>query len=323
MKISNKIKNPISQELKIFNKQFFNSVSSKVKLLDLILNYILKRKGKQIRPILVILFSKMFSTGKVSSKTYRAANLVELIHTASLVHDDVIDESNIRRNFLTINALWKNKVSVLVGDFFLSKALLLSTQNNDYDLLDQVSIAVKEISEGELFQIQKSRSLKISEDDYFKLITKKTASLFSCCCMLGLISSGNKKNKNVENFGLFLGIIFQIKDDLFDYSKKRIGKPTKDDLKRQKISLPLIYSIKQASKSELRSIKLIFKRKKHTTEDKKIINQFVKEHNGFKYAESVMLDYKKKALKILETFPDNESRNSLKILLDYIIDRKY
>jgi len=141
--------------------------------------------------------------------------------------------------------------------------------------------------------------------------------------MLGLISSGNKKNKNVENFGLFLGIIFQIKDDLFDYSKKRIGKPTKDDLKRQKISLPLIYSIKQASKSELRSIKLIFKRKKHTTEDKKIINQFVKEHNGFKYAESVMLDYKKKALKILETFPDNESRNSLKILLDYIIDRKY
>ena len=323
MIINNKIKHPINQELKTFNKQFFNSVSSKVKLLDLILNYILKRKGKQIRPILVILFSKMFSTGKVSSKTYRAANLVELIHTASLVHDDVIDESNIRRNFLTINALWKNKVSVLVGDFFLSKALLLSTQNNDYDLLDQVAIAVKEISEGELFQIQKSRSLKISEDDYFKLITKKTASLFSCCCMLGLISSGNKKNKNVENFGLFLGIIFQIKDDLFDYSKKRIGKPTKDDLKRQKISLPLIYSIKQATKSELRSIKLIFKRKKHTTEDKKIINQFVKEHNGFKYAESVMLDYKKKALKILETFPDNESRNSLKILLDYIIDRKY
>ena len=323
MRINNKIKHPISQELKTFNKQFFNSVSSKVKLLDLILNYILKRKGKQIRPILVILFSKMFSTGKVSSKTYRAANLVELIHTASLIHDDVIDESHIRRNFLTINALWKNKISVLVGDFFLSKALLLSTQNNDYDLLDQVSIAVKEISEGELFQIQKSRSFKISEDDYFKLITKKTASLFSCCCMLGLISSDNKKNKNVENFGLFLGIIFQIKDDLFDYSKKRIGKPTKDDLKRQKISLPLIYSIKQASKSELRSIKLIFKRKKHTTEDKKIINQFVKEHNGFKYAESVMLDYKKKALKILETFPDNESRNSLKILLDYIIDRKY
>lgn len=323
MNISKKIKNPISQELKIFEKQFFNSVSSKVKLLDLILKYILKRKGKQIRPILVILFSKMFSNGKVSSKTYRAANLVELIHSASLIHDDVVDDSNIRRKFLTINALWKNKISVLVGDFFLSKALLLSTQNKDYDLLDQVSNAVKEISEGELFQIQKSRSFNITEEEYITLITKKTASLFSCCCLLGLISSGNEKTKNVENFGLYLGIIFQIKDDLFDYSKKRIGKPTKDDLKSQKITLPLIYSIKKASQADRRSIKSILKRKKLSNEDKKAINQFVKENNGFKYAEDVMLEYKNKALKILETFPDNESKNSLKILLDYIIDRKY
>jgi len=175
LNISKKIKNPISQELKIFEKQFFNSVSSKVKLLDLILKYILKRKGKQIRPILVILFSKMFSNGKVSSKTYRAANLVELIHSASLIHDDVVDDSNIRRKFLTINALWKNKISVLVGDFFLSKALLLSTQNKDYDLLDQVSNAVKEISEGELFQIQKSRSFNITEEEYITLITKKNS----------------------------------------------------------------------------------------------------------------------------------------------------
>ena len=323
MRINNKIKHPISQELKTFNKQFFNSVSSKVKLLDLILNYILKRKGKQIRPILVILFSKMFSTGKVSSKTYRAANLVELIHSASLIHDDVVDDSNIRRKFLTINALWKNKISVLVGDFFLSKALLLSTQNKDYDLLDQVSNAVKEISEGELFQIQKSRSFNITEEEYITLITKKTASLFSCCCLLGLISSGNEKTKNVENFGLYLGIIFQIKDDLFDYSKKRIGKPTKNDLKSQKITLPLIYSIKKASQADRRSMRSILKRKKLSNEDKKAINHFVKENNGFKYAENVMLDYKNKALKILETFPDNQSKNSLKILLDYIIDRKY
>lgn len=323
MNISKKIKNPISQELKIFEKQFFNSVSSKVKLLDLILRYILKRKGKQIRPILVILFSKMFSSGKVSSKTYRAANLVELIHSASLIHDDVVDDSNIRRKFLTINALWKNKISVLVGDFFLSKALLLSTQNKDYDLLDQVSNAVKEISEGELFQIQKSRSFNITEEEYITLITKKTASLFSCCCLLGLISSGNEKTKNVENFGLYLGIIFQIKDDLFDYSKKRIGKPTKDDLKSQKITLPLIFSIKKASQVDRRSMRSILKRKKLSDEDKKVINQFVEKNNGFKYAENVMLDYKNKALKILETFPDNESRNSLKILLDYIIDRKY
>ena len=323
MNISKKIKNPISQELKIFENQFFSSVSSKVKLLDLILRYILKRKGKQIRPILVILFSKMFSNGKVLSKTYRAANLVELIHSASLIHDDVVDDSNIRRKFLTINALWKNKISVLVGDFFLSKALLLSTQNKDYDLLDQVSNAVKEISEGELFQIQKSRSFKITEEEYITLITKKTASLFSCCCLLGLISSGNEKTKNVENFGLYLGIIFQIKDDLFDYSKKRIGKPTKDDLKSQKITLPLIYSIKKASQADRRSMRSILKRKKLSNEDKKVINQFVKENNGFKYAENVMLDYKNKAIKILETFPNNESRNSLKILLDYIIDRKY
>ena len=323
MNISKKIKTPISQELKIFEKQFFISVSSKVKLLDLILWYILKRKGKQIRPILVILFSKMFSNGKVSSKTYRAANLVELIHSASLIHDDVVDDSNIRRKFLTINALWKNKISVLVGDFFLSQALLLSTQNKDYDLLDQVSNAVKEISEGELLQIQKSRSLNITEQDYITLITKKTASLFSCCCLVGLISSGNKKTKSVENFGLYLGIIFQIKDDLFDYSKKRIGKPTKDDLKSQKITLPLIHSIQMASKVDARSIKSILKRKKLSKEDKRVINHFVKENNGFEYAKNVMLEYKNKALKILETFPDNQSKNSLRILLDYIIDRKY
>ena len=323
MNISKKIKNPISQELKIFEKQFFNSVSSNVKLLDLILRYILKRKGKQIRPILVILFSKMYSNGEVPSKTYRAANLVELIHSASLIHDDVVDDSKIRRSFLTINALWKNKISVLVGDFFLSKALLLSTVNKDYDLLDQVSNAVKEISEGELFQIQKSRSFNLTEEDYITMITKKTASLFSCCCLVGLISSGNKKTKNVENFGLYLGIIFQIKDDLFDYSKKRIGKPTKDDLKSQKITLPLIYSIKMASQVDTRSIKSILKRKKLSKEDKNAINHFVKEHNGFEYAQNVMLEYKKKALKILETFPDNQSKNSLRILLDYIIDRKF
>tara|TARA_B100001248_G_scaffold44972_1_gene28645 strand:- start:700 stop:1671 length:972 start_codon:yes stop_codon:yes gene_type:complete len=323
LKISKKIKSPISEELKSFERQFFNSVSSKIILLDLVLKYILKRKGKQIRPILVILFSKMFSKGKVSSKTYRAANLVELIHTASLVHDDIVDDSNIRRKFLTINALWKNKISVLVGDFFLSKALLLSTKNKDYDLLDEISKAVKEISEGELFQIQKSRSLKITEEEYILLISKKTASLFSCCCTLGLISSGNKKSKSVNDFGLFLGIIFQIKDDLFDYSKKRIGKPTKYELKNQKITLPLIHSIKKDSHGERRLIKSILKRKKLTIKEKNKIYQFIKDNNGFDYAENVMLDYKIKALKILESFPDNDSKHSLKILLDYIIDRKY
>ena len=323
MKISKKIKSPISEELKSFERQFFNSVSSKITLLDLVLKYVLKRKGKQIRPILVILFSKMFAKGKIPSKTYRAANLVELIHTASLVHDDIVDDSNIRRRFLTINALWKNKISVLVGDFFLSKALLLSTKNKDYDLLDEISTAVKEISEGELFQIQKSRSLKITEEEYILLIQKKTASLFSCCCSLGLISSGNKKSKSVEDFGLFLGIIFQIKDDLFDYSQRRIGKPTKYELKNQKITLPLIYSIKKDINSEKRLIKSILKRKKLTVKEKNKVYQFIKDNDGFDYAKNVMFNYKNKALKILESFPDNESKQSLRILLDYIIDRKY
>ena len=323
MKITEKIKKPISQELKIFEKQFYNSVSSKVKLLDLILIYILNRKGKQIRPILVLLFAKMFSKGTMSEKSYRAANLVELIHTASLIHDDIVDDSNVRRNFLTINALWKNKISVLVGDFFLSKALLLSTENKDYDLLNEVSKAVKEISEGELFQIQKSKNFNLSEEDYIILISKKTASLFSCCCMLGSIASEKKDLNDIEIFGKYLGIIFQIKDDLFDFTTKKIGKPNKSDLKSQKITLPLIYSIKNSTYQDKIKIKSVLKKKKYTLENKKSVNEFILKYKGFEYANKKMLDYKNKAMNILTSFPDNESRKSIKILLDYIIERKY
>lgn len=322
MKITEKIKKPISQELKIFEKQFYNSVSSKVKLLDLILIYILNRKGKQIRPILVLLFAKMFSKGTMSEKSYRAANLVELIHTASLIHDDIVDDSNVRRNFLTINALWKNKISVLVGDFFLSKALLLSTENKDYDLLNEVSKAVKEISEGELFQIQKSRNFNLSEEDYNILISKKTASLFSCCCKLGSIASGKNNLNDIETFGNYLGIIFQIKDDLFDYTTKKIGKPT-SDLNSQKITLPLIFSIKNSTYRDKKLIKVILKKKKYTMDNKKMINEFIIKYKGFEYAHNKMLDYKNKALKILKKFPDNDSKESIEILLDYIIERKY
>ncbi len=322
MKITEKIKKPISQELKIFEKQFYNSVSSKVKLLDLILIYILNRKGKQIRPILVLLFAKMFSKGTISEKSYRAANLVELIHTASLIHDDIVDDSNVRRNFLTINALWKNKISVLVGDFFLSKALLLSTENKDYDLLNEVSKAVKEISEGELFQIQKSRNFNLSEEDYNILISKKTASLFSCCCKLGSIASGKNNLNDIETFGNYLGIIFQIKDDLFDYTTKKIGKPT-SDLNSQKITLPLIFSIKNSTYRDKKLIKVILKKKKYTMDNKKMINEFIIKYKGFEYAHNKMLDYKNKALKILKKFPDNDSKESIEILLDYIIERKY
>jgi octaprenyl-diphosphate synthase len=313
LKITEKIKKPISQELKIFEKQFYNSVSSKVKLLDLILIYILNRKGKQIRPILVLLFAKMFSKGTMSEK---------LIHTASLIHDDIVDDSNVRRNFLTINALWKNKISVLVGDFFLSKALLLSTENKDYDLLNEVSKAVKEISEGELFQIQKSRNFNLSEEDYNILISKKTASLFSCCCKLGSIASGKNNLNDIETFGNYLGIIFQIKDDLFDYTTKKIGKPT-SDLNSQKITLPLIFSIKNSTYRDKKLIKVILKKKKYTMDNKKMVNEFIIKYKGFEYAHNKMLDYKNKALKILKKFPDNDSKESIEILLDYIIERKY
>ena len=324
MKITNKIKKPISNELKIFEKQFYKSISSNVKLLDLILIYILKRKGKQIRPILVLLFAKMFSKeGKINQKTFRAANLVELIHSASLIHDDIVDDSHIRRNFLTLNALWKNKIAVLVGDFFLSKALLLSTKNKDYDLLNEVSLAVKEISEGELYQIQKSRSFKLSEKDYLDLISKKTASLFACCCKVGSISSGQKSLDKIEEFGNYLGMIFQIKDDLFDYSTKRIGKPTKLDLKNQKITLPLIHSIEKSNPKDRRMIKSILKKKKYLVSDKKIVNNFINKYNGFEYAYKKMNNFKNNALKLLKDFPQNDSNNSIKILLDYIIERKY
>ena len=323
MKIINKIKTPIIKELKIFDRQFHGSISSKVKLLDLILIYFLKRKGKQIRPILVLLFAKMFSKGEIKNKSYRAANLVELIHSASLIHDDIVDDSNIRRKFFTLNALWKNKISVLVGDFLLSKALLLSTENKDYDLLNEVSIAVRDISEGELFQIQKSRNFNLTEEDYINMISKKTASLFACCCKLGSISSGIKKLDKINEFGTYLGIIFQIKDDLFDYSPKKIGKPTTMDLKSHKITLPLIYSLKKSNLKDKRKIKSILKKKKYSIGEKKIINDFIIEYNGFEYANIKMNDYKKMALKLLKNFPKNDSSYSLEILIDYIIERKY
>ena len=323
MKLTNKIKKPIIQELKIFEKQFYSSISSKVKLLDLILIYILKRKGKQIRPILVLLFAKMFSKGKLSQKSYRAANLVELIHSASLIHDDIVDDSHIRRNFLTLNALWKNKISVLVGDLFLSMALVLSTENKDYDLLNEVSLAVKEISERELFQIQKSRSFSLSEKEYLDLISKKTASLFACCCKVGSISSGKSELDKINLFGNYLGIIFQIKDDLFDYSTRRIGKPTKLDLKTQKITLPLIHSIEKSNIKDKIKIKLILKKKNYSVTDKKLVIEFITKYNGFEYDQKRMNDFKKNALKLLKDFPQNESNNSVKILLDYIIERKY
>ena len=249
--------------------------------------------------------------------------ICKIVSQKSLIHDDIVDDSNIRRNFLTLNALWKNKIAVLVGDFFLSKALLLSTENKDYDLLNEVSLAVKEISEGELYQIQKSRSFNLSEKEYLELISKKTASLFACCCKVGSISSGEKDLDKIERFGNYLGVIFQIKDDLFDYSTKRIGKPTKLDLKNQKITLPIIYSIEKSNSKDRKMIKSILKKKKYLVSDKKIVNEFILKYKGFEYAFEKMNDFKNNALKLLKDFPQNDSNNSIKILLDYIIERKY
>ena len=240
MKIIEKIKEPIAKEFEIFETEFKNSVNSGILILNVILKFMINRKGKQVRPILVLLFAKMYSSENLTEKSYRSAIISELIHSATLIHDDIVDDSSLRRGFLSLNVLWNNKISVLVGDYLLSKSLLLCIDNEDFDLLKIISIAVKEMSEGELLQIQKSRNINITEDEYFELTLKKTASLFSACCKLGSASTGLKNLNKVEEFGQNLGLIFQLKDDLFDYSYKRIGKPTAIDIKNQKITLPLI-----------------------------------------------------------------------------------
>ena len=322
MKIIEKIKDPIVKEFEIFQKEFKNSINSGILILNVILKFILNRKGKQVRPILVLLFAKMFSSQNLTNKSYRGAIISELIHSATLIHDDIVDDSKLRRGFLSLNALWNNKISVLVGDFLLSKSLLLSVDNEDFDLLKIISEAVKEMSEGELLQIQKSRNLNITEEEYFELITKKTASLFSACCQLGAASSGIKKLNKVERFGLNLGLIFQIKDDLFDYSYRRIGKPTAIDIKNQKITLPLIYTLNKVNISDKKFIINSYRNKKRLKRNKNRIFEIINNNGGFKYAFDKMIDLKEKNMLIINDFPENKSRESLKLMLDYLINRK-
>ena len=322
MKIIEKIKDPIVKEFEVFQKEFKNSINSGILILNVILKFILNRKGKQVRPILVLLFAKMFSSQNLTNKSYRAAIISELIHSATLIHDDIVDDSKLRRGFLSLNALWNNKISVLVGDFLLSKSLLLSVDNEDFDLLKIISEAVKEMSEGELLQIQKSRNLNITEEEYFELITKKTASLFSACCQLGAASSGIKKLNKVERFGLNLGLIFQIKDDLFDYSYRRIGKPTAIDIKNQKITLPLIYTLNKVNISDKKFIINSYRNKKRLKRNKNRIYKIIDNNGGFKYAFDKMIDLKEKNMLIINDFPENKSRESLKLMLDYLINRK-
>jgi octaprenyl-diphosphate synthase len=318
------IKLPIKMEMELFEKKFKESMHTNVPLLNRITYYIIRRKGKQMRPMFVFLVAKMVSDGGFDERTYRGASVVELIHTATLVHDDVVDDSNRRRGFFSINALWKNKIAVLVGDFLLSKGLLLSIDNEDFDLLKLISIAVREMSEGELLQIEKARKLDISEEIYFEIIRQKTATLIAACCGIGAASVGANEEiiQQMRKFGENIGIAFQIKDDLFDYSEEKIGKPTGIDIKEQKMTLPLIYTLNNCSSKEkgwiINSVK---KYNRDKVRVKEVIS-FVKNQGGIEYTISKMNEYKNKALSILEQFPDSPYKNSLKTMIDYVVERK-
>ena len=318
------IKLPIKNEMELFEEKFKESMLSKVPLLNRITYYIVRRKGKQMRPMFVFLVAKMVSNGGFDERTYRGASVVELIHTATLVHDDVVDESNRRRGFFSVNALWKNKIAVLVGDFLLSKGLLLSIDNEDFDLLKLISIAVREMSEGELLQIEKARKLDITEDVYFDIIRKKTATLIAACCGIGAASVGANQDcvRKMRKFGEYIGIAFQIKDDLFDYTEANIGKPTGIDIKEQKMTLPLIFTLNNCSKKE--KSWLINSVKKHNKNKKRVkeVIAFVKENGGIEYTTTKMNDYKSKALAILEDFPTSPYKDSLLTMIDYVVERK-
>lgn len=324
MKPIAKIKQPIAFEMELFEKKFRLSMSSKVALLNRVTHYVVNRKGKQMRPMFVFLVSKMVADGEVKDRTFRGASVIELIHTATLVHDDVVDDSNRRRGFFSINALWKNKIAVLVGDYLLSKGLLLSIDNGDFDLLRIISVAVREMSEGELLQIEKARRLDITEAVYYEIIRKKTATLIAACCSLGAASVKPDSDdvETMRKFGELLGMAFQIKDDLFDYGDEKIGKPTGIDIKEQKMTLPLIYALNQAGKKEKRW--LINSVKNHN-KDKKRVNeviQFVKDIGGLEYAQAQMKDYQQQAFQILEPYPDSDYKDALMLMMTYVIDRK-
>ena len=317
------IKRPIQSYLDEFETKFRDSMKSNVALLDIITRYIIKRKGKQMRPMFVFLSASV--NGVVNESTYTAASLIELLHTATLVHDDVVDDSNIRRGFFSINALWKNKVAVLVGDFLLSKGLLLSLENDEFGLLKIVAEATREMSEGELLQIEKARKLDISEDIYFEIIRKKTASLIASCCAAGAASvkAGPELIKKMKTFGENVGIAFQIKDDIFDYeSSNRAGKPNGIDIKEQKMTLPLIYLLNNSGFVEKRKIIHIVKNHNNNPDKVAGVIERVNQSGGIDYARQKMVFYHDKATEILNEFPDSESKTALKQLVDFTIERK-
>ncbi len=324
MKIVSQIKLPIEYEMELFEKKFSLSMSSKVSLLNKITHYVVNRKGKQMRPMFVFLIAKMTNKGEVNDRTYRGASVIELIHTATLVHDDVVDDSNRRRGFFSVNALWKNKIAVLVGDFLLSKGLLLSIDNNDFDLLKIISVAVREMSEGELLQIEKARKLDITEEVYFEIIRQKTATLIAACCAMGAqsVNASAQEVETMRKFGELIGMAFQIKDDLFDYGEDKIGKPTGIDIKEQKMTLPLIHVLNQATPKDKKW--LINSVKNHNKDSKRVreVINFVKSNGGLEYAIDKMKAYQQEALQLLMSYPKTPFKDSLELMVNYVIDRK-
>ena len=323
MKVVERIKEPIYEEMELFEKKFTKSMSSKVALLNRITHFIVNRKGKQMRPMFVFLVAKMLGKGKVNERAYRGASVIELIHTATLVHDDVVDDSNQRRGFFSINALWKNKIAVLVGDYLLSKGLLLSIENEDFDLLKIISVAVREMSQGELMQIEKARKLDITEEIYYEIIRQKTAALLAACCAMGAqsVSASTDEVSKMHQFGELLGMAFQIKDDLFDYSEQRIGKPTGIDIKEQKMTLPLIHALNVMERSDKN---WLIRTVKNHNKDKKRVREAIlriKAAGGLEFAETKMEEYRSKAIDLLQEFPKNEYRDALELMVNFVIER--
>lgn len=316
------IREPVAEELKAFEKQFRELIRSKVFLLDTITAYIVKSKGKQMRPLFV--FLSALACGGITEASRRGAGMIELLHTATLVHDDVVDDSNYRRGFFSINALWKNKIAVLVGDFLLSKGLLLSVNNNDFDLLKIVSEAVREMSEGELLQIEKARRLDITEEVYYDIIRKKTATLIASCCAVGAASAGSDEQTilKMKEFGSLTGMAFQIKDDLFDFGSEDVGKPLGIDIKEKKMTLPLIHALSQGSWLEKRKIIYMVKNESDRPEKVREIIAFVKNKGGLEYAETKMKEFASRALEILEILPDSTAKSRLADLVAFTINRK-
>lgn len=322
MSLLYEIRQPVDEEMKMFEKHFRSSMKSKVPLLDLITHYILRRKGKQMRPLFVFLTAKML--GNVRESTFHAASFIELLHTATLIHDDVIDESYERRGFFSINALWHSKVAILIGDYLLAKGLLLAVDNHEYDLLNIVSEAVREMSEGELLQIQKSRKLNINKEEYYEIIRMKTATLISACTASGAYSAGADKAtiENLKKFGEYVGMAFQIKDDLFDYQKKGItGKPAGNDIKEKKFTLPLIHALENGDSNVKRQIIKAIKRQNNNARKIQEIIDFAVQNKGIEFSVMKMNEYKDSAIELIKDFPENDAKKSLIALVNYVVTR--